>query len=163
MRLKGDNVFWDLDGVLRDIHGNFNGGSIHSWDVRDSSGNGIVEYIDNNLSLLETAPTFKYIDIAMQFHPIHIVSAQPDHWRKYTSKWLDNYLPDAKVKYLLNTEDKLKYLESGRRILIEDYPYYSDYTHIILIDRPYNQNVVTQKRVHNNEELLTAIRGFLND
>jgi hypothetical protein len=162
MRLKGDNVFWDLDGVLRNLAFNFHDGDIDSWDKVNGSGKTIVEHIEEDLNVLVKAPEAEYIEIARQFYPLHVVSAQPDHWRKYTSAWFDAHLPHARVKYLTDTHHKLRYLEAGNRILVEDCPLYASYRDIILVDRPYNQEIVVPRRVHNPEELMTEIRRFLN-
>jgi hypothetical protein len=103
------------------------------------------------------------MEVAKLFYPIHVVSAQPDHWRRHTSAWLDKHIPDARVKYLTDTHHKLRYLDAGTRVLVEDYPFYSSYRDIILVDRPYNQGIEVPRRVHNPEELLTELRRFLND
>ena len=160
-KIKGNNIFWDLDGVLRDLSFRWCG-SIPTWTHVDSHGNGICEYIDKNLDDLVNAPPCEYLDLALLCEPLHVVSAQSDLWRPYTSAWTDKYVPEARVKYINNMEDKMKYLESGRRILIDDYPFYPDYTHIILIDRSYNQDTISPRRAHNPEELITYIEEFVN-
>ncbi len=167
MKLNGANIFWDLDGVLRNLTFNFMGspftqGEIDGWDRRNDKGQDIVDFVDNELEILIEAPELEYIDLAREFLPLHIVSAQPDHWRPYTSTWLDNHLPDARIKYLLDTQHKLRYLECRTRVLIEDCPLYPDYTHIILVDRPYNRDITVPRRVTGPEELMVELRRFLN-
>jgi hypothetical protein len=162
VRLKGDNIFWDLDGVLRNLTYNFQESDVDSWDRVNGSGKTVVEHVEENLSVLVDAPEYDYLSVARQFSPVHIVSAQPDSWRPYTSTWIDKHIPGARIKYLLDTQHKLKYLESGTRILVEDCPLYSDYRHIILIDRPYNKDVECSRRVHNPEELMDELRRFLH-
>jgi hypothetical protein len=163
MKLPGNNIFWDLDGVLRKLSWAFrNNDWPQSWDEKDVNGRDICESIDANLDSLEDAPEAEYIEIARMCEPLHVVSAQPDLWRPYTSRWFDDHLPEARVKYLIDTQDKLKYLVSGKRVLIEDCPNYPDYTYIILVDRPYNKDVVCERRVHNPEELMVELRRFLD-
>lgn len=162
MRLKGDKIFWDLDGVLRNLTYRFHNEDIDNWDMTNGDGKTAVEHVEENMEVLIDAPECEYMYIAKQFFPIHIVSAQPDHWRKYTSAWIDFHLPDARVKYLSDTHHKLRYLETGTRILIEDCPLYSTYRDIILVDRSYNRDIVVPRRVHNPDELMTELRRYLD-
>jgi hypothetical protein len=162
MRLKGDNIFWDLDGVLRDLTYKFHTGDIDNWEMKNGDGKTAVEHIEADLEVLTDAPETEYMWVAKQFDPIHIVSAQPDHWRRHTSAWLDAHIPGAKIKYLLDTHHKLRYLDSGNRILVEDCPLYASYRDIILIDRPYNRDIEVPRRVTNPEELNDELRRFLH-
>ncbi len=161
-KLNGANIFWDLDGVLRNVLYRFHDGDIDNWDMKNGDGKTPVEHVEEGLDVLIEAPELEYIDLAREFSPLHIVSAQPDHWRPYTSVWLDNHLPDARIKYLLDTQHKLRYLECRTRVLIEDCPLYPDYTHIILVDRPYNKNITVPRRVTGPEELMVELRRFLD-
>ena len=38
MRLKGDRIFWDLDGVLRNVLYKFHNGDIDNWDMKMEAG-----------------------------------------------------------------------------------------------------------------------------
>jgi hypothetical protein len=161
--IKGNNIFWDLDGVLRNLTHGFNGEWPKTWIDINKDGLNIYEWVDANLNVLELAPVTEYMEIAMMCDPLHIVSCQPDAWRPYTSRWLDKHLPYAKVKYMTDTNDKLKYLVSGKRILIEDYPNFIDYSHVIVIDRPYNRSIeLPHIRAHNPSGLLTMLEVFTN-
>lgn len=161
-KINGNNIFWDLDGVLRDLSFRFTNQEIATWTYVNSHGDGICEHIDKNLNDLLKAPPCEYLDLALMCEPLHIVSAQSDLWRPYTSAWTDIHVPEARVKYINNMEDKMKYLESGRRILVDDYPFYPDYTHIILINRPWNKETVAPRRANTPEELMVYLEGFLN-
>lgn len=163
MQLNGTNIFWDLDGVLRDLGHTFNGYGISDWNGKTDNGKTFTERIDADLNLLKSAPELCYIEIAKRCSPVHVVSIQPDNWRKNTSIWLDNHLPQAKVKFLNVPEHKLLYLQAGTRILIEDYPFFTDYTNVILVDRPYNKNVNCKHRVSSPDELLPLLRRFIDD
>ena len=162
MRYKGDRIFWDLDGVLRDLIFNF-GCYVDSWDMVNGSGKTVMEHVGENLSVLVEAPEAEFASLAREFFPLHIVSAQPDSWRPYTSKWLDVHFPEAKVKYLSDTQHKLLYLECGTRILIEDYPNYPDYSNIILVDRPYNRHVDVPHRIKHADELRDMLVKYLKE
>uniref|UniRef100_A0A6M3Y062 Uncharacterized protein n=1 Tax=viral metagenome TaxID=1070528 RepID=A0A6M3Y062_9ZZZZ len=163
MRLKGDRIFWDLDGVLRNVLYKFHNGDIDNWDMKNGSGKTAVEHVEEDLNVLVEAPEMEYVNLTKEFFPLHVISAQPDHWRPYTNIWLDKHLPGAKVKYLLDTQHKLRYLECGTRVLVEDCPLYSDYTHIILVDRPYNRDIKVPRRAGTPEELMVELRRFLNE
>jgi hypothetical protein len=162
MRLKGDYIFWDLDGVLRNLTYKFHTGDIDNWEMKNGSGKTAVEHVDENMEVLTNAPECEYMEVAKQFYPIHVVSAQPDHWRRHTSAWLDAHIPNARIKYLTDTHHKLRYLDAGTRVLVEDCPLYASYRDIILIDRPYNQEISVPRRVKSPEELLVELRRFLN-
>ena len=162
--IKGDRIFWDLDGVLRKLSHGFNGTDYpNSWWEKDSNGKNICEYIDEDLTMLLECPEENYIEVAKECLPLHIVSLQPDNWRKNTSKWLDIHLPDAHVKYVTKPDHKLLYLECGTRILIEDSPNFDDYSQIILIDRPYNAHVDAPHRVKSPDELRDKLRKYLTE
>jgi hypothetical protein len=156
--MKGNDIYWDLDGVLRDLCKVVFGGHADVWDQKTESGKDLIETVDDDLDLLRIAPVSEYIEIAQLCDPIHIITVQPDHWRKYTTNWIDHYFKDAKVKFLNKPEDKLKFIVSGTRTLIEDYPLFSCYDNIILIDRPYNRNVKGVLRVSSPLGLMNALR-----
>uniref|UniRef100_A0A6M3XKE3 5' nucleotidase n=1 Tax=viral metagenome TaxID=1070528 RepID=A0A6M3XKE3_9ZZZZ len=167
MKLKGDNIFWDLDGVLRNLTYKFLGspftqGEVDGWERTNDKGQDVVSFVDNNLEVLTDAPECEYMEVARLFSPIHVVSAQPDSWRRHTSAWLDAHIPDARVKYLTDTHHKLYYLDAGFRVLVEDCPLYASYRDIILIDRPYNQDITVPRRVKTPEELLIELRRFID-
>jgi hypothetical protein len=160
--IDGRNIFWDLDGVLRNICFRFSKHPPDQWDRTNEDGLTVIEYINMNLKDLVNAPTLEYYDLAMQCKPLHVVSIQPELWRHFTSEWLDDWMPDAKIKYVLEPAHKLEYLKVGTRVLIEDSPNLGDYTHTILVDRPYNKGVQVPRRVYNAEQLRKAIGRFLD-
>lgn len=157
--IKGDRIFWDLDGVLRVLSWRFHDEWPDTWS-QQINGKGLCEHVDEDLSILLNAPETEYTDLARECVPLHIVSLQPDNWRKNTSKWFDIHLPDAKVKYVSKPEHKLLYLECGTRILIEDNPNYDSYENIILIDRPYNRHVSAPNRVTSPDQLRSIITKY---
>jgi hypothetical protein len=159
--INGSRIFWDLDGVLRRLSFPNYPNWPDSWTQRDGSGNDICEVIDKNLEILLESPETEYIELARECVPLHIVSSQPDNWRKHTSKWLDVHLPEAKVKYVSNAFQKLVYLEAKTRVLIEDYPLYPSYENIILISRPYNRNTKAEHRVTYPDELRDKISQYI--
>lgn len=156
--MRGNNIYWDLDGVLRDLCVQVFGKHADSWDQLSEDGRSLMDVIDDDLTLLFTAPELEYANIAREFAPLHILTVQPDHWRKQTGDWVDKHFYGAKLKFLNKAEDKLKFLESGTRVLIEDYPKFTSYNNIILVDRPYNRCVKNVQRVTSPLGLMNALR-----
>lgn len=135
------NIFFDLDGVIRDIHkAVFGDEYISDWDSKPKNGKGLFETVKENMSVIETALPTKYYEVISLYEPISIISCQPDDWRPYTERWMNKYLPFSKIVYTHTAEEKLGML-GDFDVLIEDYPNFSDYSKIILIDTTYNQNV----------------------
>lgn len=135
-------IYWDLDGVIRNLSGNIIPGKIHTWGQLAPNGQTICDYIDNHLDVLETAKPTIFRDIVMELPRIALMTRQPEHWRKGTIKWIKDNIPGrvTSITWVKNIEDKLEYLNKDD-ILIEDYPYFSDYSQIYLVDWPYNECV----------------------
>lgn len=156
-KIDGRWIFWDLDGVLRNLGYRFHDDFPDTWDEKNKDGYDIYDWIAENPDDLKNAPELEYAMVARLCCPIHIVSCQPESWRPNTSKWIDAHFDHARIKYLNNPQDKLKYLEGGKRILIEDYPNFNSYDFIILVDRRYNRTVSNVNRVHTCTELINEI------
>jgi hypothetical protein len=153
-------LFFDLDGVLRDL---CSAAKINptNWDC-EIEGMNFIEYFDNHLSLLETAPGTEYLKPINTFiDTINVVTSQKDTWKLPTINWLKRNVPNLTT---LQFDSEKIHLLKNQDILIEDYPYYSDYSKIILIDRPYNKDIsVPHTRVSTPRELLDEIeRRFLS-
>jgi NTP pyrophosphatase (non-canonical NTP hydrolase) len=87
---------------------------------------------------------------------VRFLTAQPESWRKYTSKWLEDRFPGCSVIYVHKPKEKLALVRSFDGLLIEDYPFFDDYKDIVLIDRPYNRKV-NCARISSIQEFLTTI------
>jgi hypothetical protein len=149
-------VFWDIDGVLRDL---MKGSGIElqmSWE--DSK---IVESVEEDFSVLVNSPALPYLDVLLNFlnrehsNLEHIIlSANPESWRKYTNQWLDEHgLKGVKRIFTDTLEEKLDYLDTPDVVLIDDYPYFVDYGNILLIDHSYNKSARPLVRIKNPLEL----------
>jgi hypothetical protein len=154
-------VFWDLDGVLRDICTLAFGNNPNSWHYRDKYGKSIVDIIEEDLCILTNSPPTEYFDyIVNNFSPLYIVTNQKKHWKPFTWQWLHEYMVDMPFEVTYHKpEDKLLFIEDN--ILVEDYPFFKDYTNIILIDREYNKETKASVRVRNIKELDKAIKDSL--
>jgi len=143
-------IYWDIDGVLRNQSAIALGGYPNIWYVKVGNQD-FMDYIDDHLEILEISPPTEYLKVAKEFEPILIISNQPKSWRPYTEKWLQKYINVAEIIWA-EPGEKLIYLRAKDR-LVEDYPYFKDYSQIILIDRPYNQDVPAKIRICTPKQL----------
>jgi hypothetical protein len=135
--------FFDLDGVIRHlvrgVHPDFN-----PLTYNDPLPNGydFCKYIDKNLDILATAPVTPYYDVIRKLPELQIITFQPEKWKPKTIRWIDRHLADqhVSVHFVNSPAEKMQFLTNGHK-LVEDYPFFKDYSKIILIDWPYNQNV----------------------
>ena len=109
------------------------------------NGQAFCEYIDDRLDILINAPATKFCaTIKRNFidREIHFLTHQPMHWRPKTAHWIFEHFPKSIniIHFVNSPQEKMAYLESND-LLIEDYPFFEDYSKIVLIDWPYNQNV----------------------
>jgi len=146
-------IFWDIDGTVRDIHSPVYGKNVVplNWDSK-TNGIDFCDYIDNNLQLLENAPPTEYYKIVCQYKKPHFLTRQPLPWIPYTTKWLKNHFENFIVDFIPEIEDKLDFIGPDDYI-IDDYPKFSDYSQIILVDYPYNSHVFCKYRVKSPSEL----------
>ena len=151
---------WDLDGVIRNLSGTIYGQDPDIWDY-EVDGKDIFKIVAGNMSILETAKPTLYYPLAMSYSPLIIISSQPENWRPYTIRWLKKYFPAHKVYYQFvdSFKEKEKILRKNDNIfLIDDYPYFEDYSKIVLIDHKYNRNVKNPfKRITTPEQLKELI------
>jgi hypothetical protein len=149
-------VFWDIDGVLRDLVKGLDIELQMSWED-----NKIVESVEEDFSVLVNSPALPYLDVLLNFlnrghsNLEHIIlSANPESWRKYTNQWLNEHgLKGVKRIFTDTLEEKLDYLDAPNVVLIDDYPYFVDYSNILLIDHSYNKSARPLVRIKSPLEL----------
>jgi len=159
-------VYFDLDGVIRHLtHGLFEG-KIQKWSQPLPNGGDLMEYLHANPEILLTAPPTELFHAIKLVKKIDIITSQPVSWRVNTAKWIHAHFPkelyDVKYTFVDNADDKLKFLENDEDLLIEDYPLFKDYSKIILIDAPYNQDVKNPRVRVKTPLALYKILGELN-
>lgn len=137
------NLLWDLDGVLRDLGGEvFSNIEIDSWDMV-VDGLSLCDKVENNLWFLYTAPPTKYFDtIIEKTDMLDIITYQKEHWRPLTVAWCEKYI--GRNKYNLFFVDDFKeklYLMDKDSVLIDDFPFFADYTNVAVVDYKYNKDV----------------------
>ena len=150
-------IFWDLDGVIRDISKATFGYHIPTWDHRDALGKNLVQKVNDNIHILVSAPPTEYKDMIENAYsildePIHILTVQPRRWQAYTKLWILNLLRnvEAKITMFQNVSDKYKYFAAI------DMPSWSRITpvfliqRVVLVRRPWNSSVNHAIKVINN-------------
>jgi len=158
-------IFFDLDGVIRDLCG-VSENPPDDWALR-IVGLPFSQYIDENLSVLtEARPTKYYEAIAAHSRELTIISHQREHWRALTSEWLARHFKENEVTVIYTPRGgdcKMEFLKEGD-FIVEDYPFFSDYSRVILIDYPYNRhNRLPAARVTSPAELTRAMEGRRNN
>jgi hypothetical protein len=153
-------IYFDIDGVTRDLHSRVFSEEVTNWNQKTTRGETLLDIVNGNPSLCKTSPPTEYLPVIKSVGKPDFLSIQPPTWRKYTVEWLDYHVGLHAVQFLDHGENKLEFLRSGD-VLVEDYPFFKDYSQIILIDRPYNRNVVCQRRVSTPTQLLQEIEDVI--
>jgi len=168
--MKKHLLFWDIDGVLRDLYSSVFGYEPDDWNEKINNLN-LVEYVSQNKDILLNAKTDKYYNVLIKAKKLSnienvILSSQPLDWIKFTKEWLKNHnLNDIKVEFVQTAEEKLKKLEKEilnkewlSVYLIDDYPF--DFKadeilrfFVILIDKKYNKLTKTYHRIKSAKKL----------
>jgi FMN phosphatase YigB (HAD superfamily) len=158
--MKKRYVF-DIDGVIRDLHLalriKYNIPILTEWHSKKYN---VCKLINKDLSLLEDAPSTKYLSTIAKYKDLEFWSHQPNLWQKYTENWLERFLGEAKYRvYYLSPEEKFRTLQGNSNIfLIDDYPLFPNYNRIILVDQPYNQETKANVRVKTKQELKDILK-----
>ena len=120
-------IWFDVDGVLRDFEMAVWGKRCDEW-MKDVYGVELFQFVNGNLSLLETAPVLEYLEVVKYTHkwlgePVHILTRQPDAWVEPTRRWLQSHFGDVpfNMKVVKGKESKLKVLGFAD-LLVDDHP-----------------------------------------
>jgi len=154
-------IFFDLDGVLRDL---CTAANIQPTEWNCSiKGLPFIEFFDVNPQLLLDAPVTNYFEIAYFIHEyitsITILSTQKESWRESAKAWI-NYRFNTAPKVIF-TENKLPFLRYGD-ILVEDSPNLTNYSRVLLIDATYNKETsLPHKRITSPKQLFAELSRYL--
>lgn len=151
-------IIFDLDGVLRDLC-DAAGINPKTWDCRIAN-QSFVEYFTQNKNLLYLARPTEYLEVAKICRayfdiPVIIMTDQPVTWHNAARYWVAEVFDNCPPTIVF-AEDKISLLDPSD-ILIEDSPNLSSYEQVILVDKPYNQEVVAARRVHTAKELFRVL------
>ena len=152
------NIIFDLDGILRNLIGSFckdlNLPIPTEWEFKKGSKT-IYEWVEEKgyKPLMDSSPTEYYRVIRNNIENIEIWTDQLPEWRLYTEAWIKTYIGKSKIRYLSTSEKESRLYSLKDTYLVEDCPNFKDYSKIVLIDRPYNQNVKAPNRVKTPLEL----------
>lgn len=150
-------IVFDLDGVIRDLSGwiaQDRGCSYpNCWDY-DYAGKTIYECVEEKLEYLEQAhPTAYKSVIKGHLEYPEIWTHQPEGWRSRTMKWVNKHIGAGCVVLFMDGEEKVERAKKENAVLVEDSPKLSSYENILLIDRPYNQEVQGVMRIYGSKHL----------
>jgi len=150
-------IYFDIDGVIRDLDGYF-GKRRTEWHMK-VNGMTLVEAVDSDMRALTETEPLPFLEVIREFNPEPtFMTVQPANWIKPTMEWIGKHVPGAAINFTPAPTYKLWLLKPGD-LLVEDYPFFEDYSRIILIDWPYNQNVKNPyARVRTPDELRDIIR-----
>lgn len=158
----------DLDGVIRDINiplaKRYKVPYPSVWDWRFKE-KGIFDWIEtDNYRSLISAPKTEYGEVIEEtLDDIFILTSQPPSWRRYTRFWLTCRMRTSVDLMFISHSEKATFLEDNPDTwLIEDCPNFKDYSRIILINRPYNQEVKCKNRVKTPKELKLKIKEVMS-
>jgi hypothetical protein len=128
------------------------------WNYR-YNGKGFCDIINDNLEILEIAKPYVYLNILNEQKEATFLTHQPKKWKSHTEKWLTQWVKiPYKIIYVNDIKEKLNYLNNGD-YLIDDYPLFSCYDQVFLIDRLWNQEVKTKNRIFGEKDLRIFLKG----
>ena len=157
--IRTGKIFFDLDGPIRDLQRAIFGRNAITWNEK-IDGKNLVDYVEAHKEILFSAPPTPYYNVIKELPYLNIITCQPESWRPMTLAWIYKYFHpwDTQVYFVDHAEEKLEMIGDG--ILFEDYPFFSNYRQIALIEYPYNKHVTGEL-----VRILTAdeMRGFLED
>jgi hypothetical protein len=149
------NIKFDLDGVCREIHKPLE--ILYSFKIKHWSfiykGKDFWDMINEHSEIWLNALPTEYYDIIKKQENLEFWSVQKTEYKADTIKWLDKYFPKYKIRFFKNFEQKEKAVYKNNIILIDDFPNFSNYKNIILIDRTYNKNTKANVRIKTPEKL----------
>jgi len=140
------NIFFDVDGVMRMLDTEVLGKQASRWELK-VKGQYFVDYVSDNLHLLLTAPESEYCSVLKLWYEafgpseVTFLTCQPKTWQAFTTYWLKRRFPESKIIFVTKPEEKLSLIHHSNALLVEDYPNFSSYKNIILVDRVYNRHI----------------------
>ena len=145
------NIFFDLDGVIRNLAVTIWGREPDEWD-EEIPGVGhcdVLSWMKDHMNMLVDAPPTEYCKVIRKYNPI-IMTCQPNSWKLFTEQWIREKCPEyTEIIYVKKIEDKIGLLTKDDW-LVEDYPNFPAAVYqgnVLLIDKPYNRECAARERV----------------
>lgn len=137
-------VYWDIDGVIRNLSVEALGREASHWEDKEN-GKTVVDLVNEDLDILLRAKPLPYLGLANSFlKGIQFLSYQPKTWRPNTLEWLREYMQvPFSVRF---AQEKLALLKPGDW-LIDDFPFFRSFQQVILVKQPYNKGAEARIRV----------------
>lgn len=163
-------LFIDIDGIVRDIHIPAMKKPAQVWAVK-IKGVSFVDYVTKHIDeILPNCKKAEYYDVVKEwiglasYVNLEFLSCQPESWIPYTEKWLHEHFPGMPYQFVGTPEEKLGIVRKNNAWLIDDYPNFSDYSKVIIADKPYNQKSKGNVRVRDKEEFMyILLQCYTND
>jgi len=151
-------TYFDLDGVLRDLSGNFLEQSPEVWHWH-KDGKDIWDFVNADIEVLANSKPTIYYPLVANLPHINILTCQPNNWRPPTTEWIcRHFTNNVSVTFVEKPEEKLAILEKENAFIFEDYPQFTDYSRVYLIDHPYNRAVTGYvKRIKTVQDMAYAL------
>jgi hypothetical protein len=170
MSIAIPTIWWDLDGVLREIDKvgpNADYNKMEQHDYYYKQWDEVKKWLDDIPDRLLELPPTEYCNTVFRYYnrraqKMRIITCQPNNWRHFAIKWIHQRTDKAMIYFTDTPKGKIEVMKDNTAnwVLIEDYPYFDSYDNIILIDRPYNQNVKCDIRVHSPQELIAIVEDI---
>jgi uncharacterized HAD superfamily protein len=155
-------IVFDIDGVTRDMHGflekkyNF---KITHWNyIHD--GKDFWDMAREYPEIWLDAPVTEYYDIIKKQSNLEFWTVQKPEFKELTWQWLDKHFSAFKVRFFKDFQQKHKAVREDNVILIDDFPLFPDYYHILLIDRGYNQKTKPNVRIKTPKGLEKYLKQY---
>jgi len=151
-------VYFDLDGVMRNLGKHVLGRTPQTWDDTMADGTSLMDHINTNLHVLEDAPPTALLPIILRVPRLCILTVQSDAWKPYTQRWLHKHVGREGLHHVMwfdSPEDKLKFVMTHEEKvwLVEDYPFFTDYSRIALVVWPYNKTCMAIEKFYSPIDL----------
>lgn len=152
-------LYFDLDGVIRNLNTPVYG-SDPDFYGQPINGKNFIDYVnDGRIDILTKAPMTEFAEIIISMHKkynqtLNIYTYQIPSWRPSTTSWiLDNLKGIGKsVKFANTAAEKPNHLKKDDT-LVEDFPYFNDYSQIVLINHKYNTGTPVKTRINTPKDM----------
>ena len=160
---KTRKVYFDVDGVLRDVIGYF-GVPDDDWDVKVDDKT-IFQEIGKDFACLEKMPPTDFVPVVQKFTKMPYISSTQieSEAKEATTKWIKNYFKNAYLTYVGKggSKEKEAVMNENDRIF-DDHPQFPESNKLIILGHGYNEHK-SGFRVNTPDEMeavLEVLKGW---